>query len=128
MAQKTVLIVDDNPDIREIYRVKFEREGFGTRTAEDGEKALHAMRAELPDAILLDLQMPIVDGLEVLETMKDDPKLSKIPVVVLSNVDSDEMFKTVSDLGRAEYYLVKALVDPQKVIDVTLEAMSGEKG
>ncbi|MEI9966653.1 MAG: response regulator [Candidatus Moraniibacteriota bacterium] len=66
MAQKTVLIVDDNPDIREIYRVKFEREGFGTRTAEDGEKALHAMRAELPDAILLDLQMPIVDGLEVL--------------------------------------------------------------
>jgi CheY-like chemotaxis protein len=121
---KSVLIVDDNADIREIYDLKFRREGFETQTAEDGRRGLSAMRAKLPDAVILDIQMPVMDGIEVLEEMKKDPTLSDVPVVVLSNVDSDEMFQRVSDLGRAEYYLVKALVDPQKVIDVTLEAIA----
>lgn len=124
MGEKTVLIVDDNPDIREIYQVKFKREGFATLTAGDGQECLELLETARPDVVLLDLQMPVMDGLETLRRMKADAELAQIPVVILSNVDSDEMFKTVSELGAAEYYLVKSLVDPQKVIDVTLEAIA----
>lgn len=123
---KLICIIDDNDDIREIYRVKFAREGFRTVLAKDGVEGLEVIRAERPDVILLDIQMPVLDGIGVLKELKQDPSLSKIPVVILSNIDSDDMFQTVSDLGAAEYYLVKSLTDPQRVIEVTLEALQGD--
>ncbi|OGI21794.1 MAG: hypothetical protein A2808_01780 [Candidatus Moranbacteria bacterium RIFCSPHIGHO2_01_FULL_55_24] len=119
-----VCIIDDNQDIREIYRLKFEREGFATALAGDGQEGLQVIREKRPDVVLLDIQMPVLDGLGVLREMRQDPELAKIPVVILSNIDSDDMFQTVSDLGAAEYYLVKSLTDPQRVVDVTLEALA----
>ncbi len=127
MNQNLICIVDDNDDIREIYRMKFEVEGFETVTAANGEQALEIARTKNPSAILLDIQMPVMDGLEVLGHLKADPELKKIPVVILSNIDSEDTFQKVSDLGSAEYYLVKSLVDPQRVVDVTIEALAAHK-
>jgi CheY-like chemotaxis protein len=121
-----VCIVDDNEDIRSIYRQKFKNEGFETIAAANGREALEMIKHERPAVILLDIQMPEMDGLEVLEQLKADEALKNIPVVILTNVDSEEIFQKVTDLGAAEYYLVKALVDPQKVVDVTIEAMAIE--
>lgn len=122
--KQLVCIIDDNDDILTIYRVKFEREGFSVVTAKNGEEGLQAIREKRPAVILLDIQMPVMDGLEVLKVLKADEELKKTPVVILSNIDNDEMFQKVSDLGAAEYYLVKSLADPQKVVDVTLEALA----
>jgi two-component system phosphate regulon response regulator PhoB len=126
MDQKLVCIIDDNDDIREIYRMKFATEGIETITAADGAEGLRIIREKRPSVILLDIQMPVMDGIAVLRELKAEPELSKIPVIILSNVDSDDMFRTVTELGAAEYYLVKSLVDPQRVIDVAMEALHGE--
>lgn len=119
-----VCIVDDNDEIRDIYRTKFKMEGFETIAAKDGKEALEVIKTNRPAVVLLDIQMPVMDGLEVLEHLKADESLKNIPVVILSNVDSEDIFQKVSDLGSAEYYLVKSLVDPQKVVDVTIEALA----
>lgn len=127
MSNRLICIVDDNDDIRDIYRTKFQREGFETIDAADGEAALALIRRERPAVVLLDIQMPVMDGLEVLAHLKADEELREIPVVILSNIDSEEIFQKVSELGSAEYYLVKALVDPQKVVDVTIEALAAHQ-
>lgn len=121
---KTVCVVDDNDEIRDIYRTKFKMEGFETVGASNGQEALQVIKTERPDVILLDIQMPVMDGLEVLEHLQADETMKAIPVVILSNLDSEDIFQKVSELGFAEYYLVKSLVDPQKVVDVTIEAIA----
>lgn len=127
MDQKLICIVDDNDDIREIYRMKFASEGIETVVASDGAEGLKVIREKRPAVILLDIQMPVMDGIAVLGELKADPELSKTPVIILSNVDSDDMFQKVTDLGAADYYLIKSLVDPQRVVDVAMEAMTGRE-
>ncbi len=125
MDQKLICIVDDNDDIREIYRMKFATEGIETITAADGAEGLRLIREKHPSVVLLDIQMPVMDGIGVLRELKADAELSKIPVIILSNVDSDDMFQTVTELGAAEYYMIKSLVDPQRVVDTAMEALQG---
>lgn len=125
MDQKLICIVDDNDDIRDIYRMKFATEGIETVTAADGAEGLRVIREKHPSVVLLDIQMPVMDGIGVLRELKADPSLSKIPVIILSNVDSDDMFQTVTELGAAEYYMIKSLVDPQRVVDTAMEALQG---
>lgn len=127
VSMKKICIVDDNKEIRDIYRTKFESEGFAVIDAEDGEKALEIIKSERPDAILLDIQMPVLDGFGVLKALKSDAELAKIPVVMFSNVDSDEIFQTVSNLGGAQYYLIKALTTPQKVVDIVSKALTKDE-
>ncbi len=125
MEQKLICIVDDNDDIREIYRMKFASEGIETVLASDGAEGLRIIREKRPSVVLLDIQMPVMDGIQVLRELKADSELSKIPVIILSNVDSDDMFQTVTELGAAEYYMIKSLVDPQRVVDTALEVLQG---
>lgn len=126
-SSQKVCIVDDDDSIRDIYTTKFRREGFAVVSAKDGEEALQIIRQERPDVILLDIQMPVLDGIGVLKVLKGDPGLAKIPIVVLSNIDSEAMFHEIGELGAAQYYLVKALCDPQKVVDLTLEALASRQ-
>lgn len=127
MNDQLVLIVDDNSDIRQIYQMKFKVEGFRTLGASNGREALEVIHAEHPDVVLLDIQMPEMDGLQVLERLRADEQLKDMPVVILSNIDNEETFQRVSDLKAADYYLVKSLVDPQKVVDVTIEALAASE-
>jgi CheY-like chemotaxis protein len=126
-SKTTVCIMDDNEDIREIYGMKFEREGFAVIQAKDGEEGIRLVKEKKPDIILLDIQMPVLDGLGVLDALKADEELAKIPVVILSNVDNDITFQEVIESGRAQYYLVKSLTDAQKVVDITLEVLASRK-
>ncbi len=118
-----VCIVDDDASIQEIYRIKFESEGFETIAAMNGEDGLALIRSRHPDIVLLKLQMPVKDGIEVLEALKSDPALSKIPVVVLSNQDNQESFKRIGELDATRFYLVKSLTTPQKAVDVVREVL-----
>jgi len=94
MAQKTVLLAEDDVEIRDILQDLLEAEGFDVVPAGHGRQALEFLEGvrdgKLPDLVVLDLMMPLVDGVQVLEAMKGDPVLSKIPVVVLSAVAREQ--------------------------------------
>jgi DNA-binding response OmpR family regulator len=86
----TVLVVDDEPDIRHLVKVNLELDGHRVILAANGAEALEAIRDEVPDLMLLDLMMPEVDGWQVLEAIKqgDDDELQQIPVLMLTAYDS----------------------------------------
>ncbi len=87
MAAK-LLVIDDDPDIRDVLSVFLQGEGFEVITAVDGSEGLELIRAETPDLIVLDLMMPRVDGFGVCNTLRDPrwARWSKIPIVVLTSV------------------------------------------
>ena len=111
--RKRICIVDDDSDILIMYRRRFEQEGYEVSVAADGEAGLALVRSTHPDVIILDIHMPKMDGVSVLGELNQDPELADIPVVILSNNNSDQMFQKISDLGAARYYIVKTLTTPQ---------------
>lgn len=90
MAQNTVLVVEDDPDIRDIVQDLLESEGYDVVPASHGKQALEFLaevkESARPNLVILDMMMPLVDGNQVLEAMKRDPLLASIPVVVISAV------------------------------------------
>lgn len=121
-ARPKVCVIDDDADLREIYLLNLNREGFDAVLARDGEEGLSIIRQHMPDAIVLDLQMPKKDGFEVLAELSADPKLQHIPVVILSNADNQDSFKRVGKF-ETHFYLVKALTTPQKVANILREVI-----
>lgn len=79
-----VLVVDDEPEIRELCRVNLESEGFEVLEAADGAEALQVVRDHLPDVVFLDLMMPGIDGWDVLHALKEDDRTARIPVILLT--------------------------------------------
>ena len=90
MAQKTVLVVEDDPDIRDIVQDLLESEGYDVVPASHGKQALEFLNGvkttAKPDLVILDMMMPLVDGRQVLQVMQSDPDLASIPVLVISAV------------------------------------------
>ncbi len=120
---KLVCLIDDDANIRDIYQRKFLQSGFDFVSAKDGEEGLRAIALNHPDIILLDLQMPVMGGMEVLRELKKDEELVKIPVVILSNVDDEVVFSEIGKEYVTKFYLVKALTTPQKVVSIVREIL-----
>jgi CheY-like chemotaxis protein len=94
--QKTVLIVDDNKNNCEMCKIYLELEGYSVFFAEHGKAALQQIRNILPDLILLDIIMPVMDGYQLIEQLKDDPALKDIPILVHSvSSDPHEVVRTL---------------------------------
>ena len=81
-----LLIIEDDKILSEMYKDEFTREKFAVQTATDGQQGIEKMKLSLPDAVLLDLIMPKVNGYEFLKLLRADPILSKVPVLVLTNI------------------------------------------
>ncbi|HEY4678096.1 MAG TPA: response regulator [Candidatus Angelobacter sp.] len=81
---KLILIADDKATSRELLRTVLERQGYAVSDAADGKEALEKVRAETPDLILLDLQMPIRNGYEVLGELREDPAYATLPIIALT--------------------------------------------
>ncbi len=124
--RKTICIIDDDPDILTMYRLRFEQDGYLVSVAVNGETGLTLVRSTHPDVIILDIHMPQMDGISVLSELNRDPELAQIPVIILSNNNSDQMFQKISDLGTARYYIVKTLTTPQKVVDIVTEVLAND--
>jgi len=103
---KTVLIVEDTELLRRMYADRLSLDGYRVLTASDGLEALSVLRGETPDLILLDLIMPKMSGLEVLERVQSDSRLQRIPVLILSNLGDDSDIRRGIEMG-AEDYLIK---------------------
>jgi len=87
-GKKRILIVDDEPDFSMILKKNLEKEGFEVELAYDGAEGLAKVRNNPPDAIVLDVMMPEIDGYKVCSTLKSDDKYSDIPIVLLTAVAS----------------------------------------
>lgn len=120
--KKKVCIIDDDPNLREIYLMKFNQEGFDVSLAVDGEEGMKLIRDNRPDIILLDLQMPVKNGVEVLQELEADGELSKIPVIILTNIDNEDAFREVGKF-ETRFYLIKSLTTPQKAVDYVKEVL-----
>ncbi|HWM29607.1 MAG TPA: response regulator [Woeseiaceae bacterium] len=112
-AQGEILVIDDDPAVRDLVSRYLIKEGFGVRTASSGEEGLEIARRVNPDAITLDLLMPGIDGWSVLTQLKADPDLADIPVVIVTILDNKDMGYT---LGAADY-LTKP-IDQQRLVSI----------
>ena len=110
-----ILVVEDDKFLREMITRKLDKEGYDVSQAVDGEEGLEKIREIKPDLILLDLIMPGVGGFEVLEEAKDDPEISDIPIVILSNLGQKSEVERGLDLG-AEDFMIKAHFTPKEII------------
>ena len=93
MPQKTetnILVVDDDPSIRELLRQELGETGYQVRLAENGKQALQKVRAQRPDMIILDVMMPELNGFDLAAILKNDPKTLNIPILILSIVEDQE--------------------------------------
>jgi len=101
-----VLIVEDEPDIRELVVHHLKREGYQVSVAASGEEALRQVQASPPDLVLLDLMMPAMNGLEVCRRLRQDPVTASLPIVMLT-AKGDEVDRVLGlELG-ADDYVVK---------------------
>jgi len=107
----TVLMIEDDPAVADMYKLRLEVDGYRVTVATDGSSGLELARQAPPDLIYLDVRMPGMDGLEVLEQLRSDPGLSAIPVVMLSNYSEPDLVSRSLSLGAHEY-LVKAETNP----------------
>lgn len=110
-----ILLIEDDPFLLSMYATKFELEGFKIATADNGEKGLEMAVKENPDIILLDILMPKMNGFEVLERLKSDPKIKDVPVILLTNLNQKDEVERGMALG-ADDYLIKAHFMPSEVV------------
>lgn len=116
---ETVLVVDDNPDSVAIIRSILEAFGFSVQSAESGAEALQMLEGDLPDAMLLDVMMPEMSGLEVLEQLKKNPRTAKLPVILVTAKTQDEDVLVGYQYG-ADYYITKPCTAKQLLYGVGL--------
>lgn len=101
-----VLVVDDDPAILKVLTQTLQLEDYEVITATDGEMALDVLAADIPDLVVLDVMMPKRDGLDVLRTMRADPRTAEIPVVLLTARSSPEDMWEGWQQG-VDYYMTK---------------------
>lgn len=110
-----ILLAEDDIQLVDMYRRKFELDGFETVIAEDGQKAIDILKGGyMPDVAILDVMMPMVNGLMVLEYMKNQKELEDVIVIMLTNLSDEKTAEKIYELGATEY-LVKAELTPMEV-------------
>jgi CheY-like chemotaxis protein len=111
-----VLFVEDDAAVAQMYKLKLELDGYQVEVAGDGEMALEMARTSLPDLIFLDIRLPKLGGLGVLEALRADPQTSKVPVVILSSSSERELIERGARLGALDH-LIKNKTTPAQLAD-----------
>ena len=106
MTKKRILIIDDEQQVISALQKKLGEEGFDVLTASDGKEGLEKALKDNPDLILLDLILPIIDGVTLLDKLKTDDNVKEIPVIILTNLDDSDKVDECRKKGVYDY-LVK---------------------
>lgn len=114
--QIKIAIIEDDQIISQMYRMKFESEGFIVDVAANGKTGVDLVTAKRPDVILLDLHMPEMSGTEALKHIRKIPSSQKTPVIILTNLGEEEAPKDLQSLG-IDGYIVKADLTPRQVVE-----------
>lgn len=115
-GKEKILIVEDDKALREMYQLRLSINGYDVLEAGDGEEGLDLAIKEKPDLILLDIMMPKMSGMDVLDILKSTPETKDIPVVVLTAL-TEESVKAKGLVYGAEDYLVKSQTMPGQVVE-----------
>ena len=118
MNRRRVLVVEDDADIRELIKTRLRLAGFAVTTARDGVEALELLQTLSPAAMVLDLNMPRLDGFGVLSALQLNTHTARLPVMVLTARNAPDDVKRVMELG-ARDYLAKPFNDQQLLARVT---------
>lgn len=121
-AKYKVVIIEDEPDLAEIYKIKMKIDGIDAIVVNESSKALEVLKKELPDLILLDLMMPEIDGFKLLNLIKADPQLKKIKIYIWSNL-TQKKDKDRADSFKVDGYLVKSDFTPAALSDKVKELL-----
>lgn len=120
----SVLIIEDDQILRDMYTDKFRGSDFDVSTASDGEDGIKKALEEKPDILLLDIAMPKVDGIGVMEKLRDDPWGKNVPIIILTNLNIDGKLLEKVIQNRPAYCLMKVGVTPLEVLDKAKELVS----
>lgn len=112
-----ILIIDDEQAIVKMYSSAFTSAGINMISASDGQNALELIESEKPDAVLLDIIMPKINGLDVLKKIKENETIKNIPVFLLTNLPEECSGEKAKSLGGAGYF-VKAQTEPQQMVQI----------
>jgi len=104
-ARPVIMVADDNADNRDMMRVLLDLKGYDVVLAENGKEALEVVLAKSPDLILLDLQLPLMDGLSVARSLHTHGQFVKIPIVVVSGHDPRRYKQAALDAGCIDFLL-----------------------
>ncbi len=126
MVTAKILLAEDDKFLATAMSDKLGREGFEVLHSANGVQALELARSGSPDLILLDLIMPQKTGFEVLAELKLDPKLKKIPVIILSNLGQESDIEKAKSLGAVDY-LVKSDVQMKEVVEKIKQVLASNK-
>jgi DNA-binding response OmpR family regulator len=107
-----VLLVEDDPRVRQLYELVLSMEEYDVLSAVNGEEGLQKALDLSPDLIFLDLRIPKISGLDLLELLRKNPKTQNIPVVILSNFDDEATISKGMELGAREY-IIKSRITPK---------------
>jgi two-component system chemotaxis sensor kinase CheA len=116
VAAPSILVVDDSITTRSLEKSILEAHGYRVRVAVDGVEALQLLRAEKADLVIADIEMPRLDGFGLLEAMKADRQLDRIPIIIVSSLDRPEHQQRGLGLG-ADAYVVKRKFDQRELLD-----------
>ena len=117
-----IAIIEDDPTISQMYRMKFESDGFEVRLAANGQIGVEVVEKFQPDIILLDLQMPEMNGTEALRYIRAKDWGKTIPVIVLTNLGEEVAPREIKELG-VHSYIVKANLTPRQVVEQVKSAI-----
>lgn len=118
-----IAIIEDDPTINQMYRMKFEAEGFEVELANNGKRGVAMVETFNPDIILLDMQMPEMDGPTALAEIRKQPWGKTIPVIILTNMGEEESPEGLKKLG-IHSYIVKADFTPSQVVSRVKDALA----
>lgn len=113
---KTILLVEDDPFLIDIYSDKFKKSGYEVDVVNDGELTVNHLKETMPDLVILDLVLPHVDGWEILSQIKKEAELAKIPVILFSNLGQKSDIEKGLELGAVKY-LIKSQYTPSEVVE-----------
>src|SRR5260370_37003627 len=109
--QRTVLLIEDDHDVAQMYRLQLEQEGYLVLTAADGEAGLSIAEKFRPDLIVLDIGLPGMNGLALMDEVRANARLSEIPILILTNSDDPDVETRSMELG-ARNFLIKSRTTP----------------
>ncbi len=126
-SRKRILVVDDSLTVRELQRKLLSNRGYDVAVAVDGMDGWNALRSEDFDLLITDIDMPRMDGIELVTLVRRDQRLQSLPVMVVSYKDREEDRRRGLDAG-ADYYLAKASFHDDALLDAVVELIGGAQG
>ena len=120
---KSILLVEDNAFISDVYSICFQKEGYKVDIAVDGQMALDQIKNHYPDLLVLDLDLPKINGCQVLKILQDDLKAKNLKIIIISNYNQNDFCPDIASLGILKYFL-KIQSSPEEITSAVKEVLN----